>query len=83
MANDLHIERMQRMRLPGMATSGDLAFAILCSHRNTWAYFFTKAGMTAGVYDAFVVAHLEGINRDVLLWGFDGLVLKQLNRGLL
>jgi hypothetical protein len=67
---------MQWMRLPSIATSGELAFAILCFHRNTWAYFLAEACMTARVDDAFVVAHLGGTNQGVLLWGFDGLVLK-------
>jgi hypothetical protein len=79
MADDLHIERMQRMRLPSIATSGEVAFAILCFHRNTMAYFFTEACMTAGVDGAFVIAHLGRTNQGVLLWGFGGLVLKQLN----
>jgi hypothetical protein len=35
--------------------------------------------MTAGVDDALVVAHLGKTNQGVLLWGMDGLVLKQVH----
>jgi hypothetical protein len=59
MADDLHIERMQRMRLPSIAKSGVFAFTTRCFHRNTWADLLSPARVAAGVGDAFVVAHLE------------------------